>query len=51
MVMFVIGCFVEPVLGAVYNHFLVYLVFCGMVSEMKPKKGGAQPMQIIVKKK
>lgn len=34
---FVLSCFVEPVLDGVYNHFLVYLVFCGMVSEMKPK--------------
>lgn len=38
MVIFMLGCFVEPVLGALFNHFLVYLVFCGIVSEMKPPK-------------
>lgn len=34
---FIMGCFVEPVLDNVYRHFLVYLFFCGMVSEMRPK--------------
>lgn len=36
-IIFLISCFMEPVLAAVYSHFLVYLIFCGMVSEMKPK--------------
>ena len=31
------SCFVEPVLDNVFRHFLVYLFFCGMVSEMRPK--------------
>ena len=33
------SCFVEPILDNVYRHFLVYLFFCGMVSEMKLKTG------------
>lgn len=33
-IVFMLGCFVEPVLDSVYNHFLVYLFFCGMVGEM-----------------
>lgn len=34
---FMMSCFVEPVLGAVYNHFLVYIFFCGMVSGMSKR--------------
>lgn len=37
LLVFMLGSFVEPVLAAVYSHFLVYLVFCGMVSEMNTK--------------
>lgn len=37
-IVFMMGCFVEPVLDSVYNHFLVYLFFCGMVSEMYNKQ-------------
>ena len=36
-IIFILSCFVEPVLDGVYNHFLIYLVFCGIISEMKPK--------------
>lgn len=34
---FLLGCSVEPILDGVFNHFLVYLFFCGMISEMNPK--------------
>ncbi len=34
---FMLSSFIEPILLAVYSHFLIYLVFCGMVSEMKTK--------------
>lgn len=38
LVMFLLSSFVEPILGAVYSHFLVYLIFCGIVSELTPKQ-------------
>ena len=37
-----LGCFVEPVLDNVYRHFLVYVFFCGLVSEMTHKQSGRQ---------
>ncbi len=32
--MFIMSCGVEPVCEGMYSHFLLYLIFCGMVCEM-----------------
>lgn len=37
-VMFFVGCMVEPVCEGMYSHFLVYLLFCGLVSRLVMKK-------------
>ena len=36
-IVLILSCFVEPVLDNVYRHFLVYVFFCGIVSEMTSK--------------